>query len=66
MNKLGAIFSAVLLMIASMARGEDAALERTEDVIYGRKSGAALTMDVFTPPKPNGLGVVHVVSGGWI
>jgi acetyl esterase/lipase len=38
---------------------------RTRDVIYGRKFGLALTMDVFTPKKANGLGVIHVVSGGW-
>lgn len=39
---------------------------RTEDVIYGRKFGMALTMDVFTPTKnANGAGVVFVVSGGW-
>ena len=30
---------------------------RVEDVIYGRKDGIALTMDVFTPTaKPNGRG----------
>jgi acetyl esterase/lipase len=39
--------------------------KRTEDVIYGRKYGVALTMDVFTPEKPNGAAVVMVVSGGW-
>ena len=39
---------------------------RTEDVVYARKSGTALTMDVFTPKKDaNGLGVILVVSGGW-
>lgn len=38
---------------------------RTQDVIYGRKYGLALTMDVFTPKKANGLGVIYVVSGGW-
>lgn len=38
---------------------------RTEDVIYGRKDGLAMTLDVFTPPKPNGRGVIHCVSGGW-
>src|SRR5262245_56391087 len=38
-----------------------------EDVIYGRKFGTALTMDVFTPKEgANGLGIVFVVSGGWI
>ena len=39
---------------------------RKEDVIYGRKYGTALTLDVFTPKKgANGAGVVFVVSGGW-
>jgi acetyl esterase/lipase len=38
--------------------------ERTE-LIYGRKYGLAMTMDVFRPEQPNGLGVIFVVSGGW-
>lgn len=38
---------------------------RKEDVIYGRKFGLAMTMDVFTPKKANGLGVIFCVSGGW-
>ncbi|MGI8965369.1 MAG: prolyl oligopeptidase family serine peptidase [Limisphaerales bacterium] len=40
--------------------------KRTEDVIYGRKFGTALTLDIFQPEKPNGCGIVFVVSGGWI
>jgi acetyl esterase/lipase len=37
-----------------------------EDVIYGRKHGVSLTMDVFTPKaKTNGAAVIMVVSGGW-
>lgn len=35
---------------------------RQSDVIYGRKYGLALTMEVFVPVRPNGLGVVWVVS----
>jgi len=35
------------------------------DVIYGRKFGTALTMDVFTPRKTNGAAIVWVISGGW-
>ena len=39
---------------------------RQEDVIYGRKFGTALTLDVFAPKeKANGAGVIFVVSGGW-
>ncbi|HWG47238.1 MAG TPA: SMP-30/gluconolactonase/LRE family protein [Gemmataceae bacterium] len=40
---------------------------RTRDVIYGHKSGIALTMDVFTPKKGgNGAAIVLIVSGGWV
>jgi len=35
------------------------------DVIYGRKHGMALTLDVFRPAQPNGLGIILCVSGGW-
>ncbi|MEX2187806.1 MAG: alpha/beta hydrolase [Pirellulales bacterium] len=51
-------------------RAADAELSRTEDVIYGRKWGMALTMDVFRPAanqdvKPNGAGLIFCVSGGF-
>ena len=36
----------------------------TEDVIYGRKFGTALTLDVFEPAKKNGAAVLWMVSGG--
>jgi acetyl esterase/lipase len=39
--------------------------KRTEDVIYGRKFGTALTMDVFEPEKTNGYGIIFMVSGGF-
>jgi acetyl esterase/lipase len=35
-------------------------------LIYGRKYGLALTLNVFRPREnPNGLGIVFVISGGW-
>ncbi len=43
----------------------DANFKRTEDVIYGRKFGTALTLDIFQPSKPNGLAIISLVSGGW-
>ena len=55
------------LALAPAALGQDAPT-RTEDVIYGRKYGLALTMDVFAPKdreKANGRGVIWCVSGGW-
>jgi acetyl esterase/lipase len=55
-----------LLLAAPLLRAADpAAFKRQEDVIYGRKFGVALTMDVFQPEHTNGLGIVFVVSGGW-
>ncbi len=45
---------------------ESPLFKRTTDVIYGRKHGTALTMDVFTPSKNSrGVGIIWVVSGGW-
>ncbi len=35
------------------------------DLIYGRKDGMALTLDVIRPEKQNGAGIVLVQSGGW-
>src|SRR5262245_10967072 len=37
-----------------------------KDVIYGRKFGMALTLDVLKPAKANGKAVIFVVSGGWV
>lgn len=39
---------------------------RTQDVIYGRKFGTCLTLDVFTPAQANGIGLIFLVSGGWL
>lgn len=39
---------------------------RTQDVIYLKAGGAAFTMDVFKPAKPNKAAVVFMVSGGWV
>jgi acetyl esterase/lipase len=54
-----------VLGAGTTAWGADPAFTRTEDVIYGRKQGVALTMDVFTPRVPNGAAVIWAVSGGW-
>lgn len=39
--------------------------ERIRDVIYTKHDGVALTMDVFKPAKPNGAGIIKIISGGW-
>src|ERR1043165_4489497 len=61
------IFSAALalLTLASAWSQTNLDFKRTEDVIYGRKYGTALTFDVFQPTNTNGLGIILMVSGGW-
>lgn len=38
---------------------------RTQDVIYLKKDGFALTYDIVTPKKQNGAAVAIMMSGGW-
>ncbi|MDB6020738.1 MAG: Alpha/beta hydrolase protein [Pedosphaera sp.] len=54
-----------LLVISPAWSQTNADFTRTEDVVYGRKFGTALTLDVFQPKTPNGIGIIFVVSGGW-
>jgi acetyl esterase/lipase len=57
---------ALLLTGPAFCVADDESFTRQSDVIYGRKHGMALTLDVFKPKeKPNGAGVVWTVSGGW-
>jgi acetyl esterase/lipase len=56
------------LLVIPTARAADAPnYNRQQDVVYGRKFGVALTLDVFTPTAvpPNGAAAIFVVSGGW-
>lgn len=55
----------VLCSIADLFPADAPGYTRTEDVIYGRKFGTALTLDVFRPAAPNGYGLLFMVSGGW-
>lgn len=63
--------SLVCLIAGSLALSAAAQAEesytRQEDIIYGRKFGTALTMDVFTPKQgANGAAVILCISGGWV
>lgn len=55
-------FATVAILGSALCRGETVI---TPDVVYGHKLGLAMTMDVFAPEKPNGAGVLFMVSGGW-
>lgn len=66
MNVLPRLLALLLLAGLVPARAQTPAeFTRTEDVVYGRKFGVALTLDVIQPAKPNGYGIVSMISGGW-
>jgi acetyl esterase/lipase len=52
-----------IALVASLQAADN--YTRTEDIIYGRKFGVALTLDVFQPEKPNKAAVLFMVSGGF-
>jgi acetyl esterase/lipase len=67
LTQTGRLACLVLCLIASLGSGAGAQTSapttaRQSDVIYGRKFGVALTMEVFSPATRNGIGVVWVVS----
>jgi arylsulfatase A-like enzyme/acetyl esterase/lipase len=57
----------LLLTVTALRAQSDASLglRRTADVIYTKHDGVALTLDVIQPAKPNGAGIIRIVSGGW-
>ena len=60
------VLATSLLSFSSGFAVDEPTFSRQEDVIYGRKDGTALTLDVFRPKaKPNGAAIVMVVSGGF-
>ena len=40
-------------------------VQRTDAIVYGQRGDRELGLDVIKPAKPNGLGVLMLVSGGW-
>ncbi len=59
------LFLLALALVSVPAQAAAPAFTRTEDVVYGRKFGTALTLDVFRPERPNGAAVFFMVSGGF-
>jgi acetyl esterase/lipase len=64
MKKLLLVYPILLTLSGAWAQ-TNLDFKRTEDVIYGRKFGTALTLDIFQPRKTNGVGIILLVSGGW-
>ena len=60
-----ALALAVAVVVGSVWIYFHPAIERTDGVVYSHRQGQNLTLDVVRPTKPNGLGVLLMVSGGW-
>ncbi len=61
------VFAALLFTLAGVSvQAQNEEPTRVQDVVYGHKLGVALSMDVFKPAKPSGIGVIWMVSGGWV
>lgn len=61
-----AAIAATVLALSLDVLAQAAPPRITPDVVYGHKDGLAMTLDVYTPPNPNGAGVLFMVSGGWV
>ena len=57
---------AAVIVLAGSSPAFDEENARIRDVVYGHKYGMALTLDVLKPTKPNGAGVIFMVSGGFV
>jgi acetyl esterase/lipase len=61
----------IRVSFSALSAAEGPASSRTEythtaDLVYGRKFGMALTLDVFAPARANGAGILFLMSGGWV
>jgi len=60
-----ATFVTLLLAVTTVVPNPSAAeFIQKKNIVYGHKDGLGLLMDVFTPGKQNGAGVIWTVSGG--
>ena len=61
------LLACLALVAAAPSHAASPTYTRTEDVVYGRKFGTALTLDVFQPTAvaPNGYAIIAIISGGW-
>lgn len=55
----------VVLLAGSLWWYLNPAVQRTNAIKYGQRGDRTLSLDVIKPTKPNGYGVLVLVSGGW-
>ena len=62
---LGALVALLAVTVAALWIYFHPSIERRERLVYGKRLGHDLTLDVVRPHHPNGLGIALMVSGGW-
>ena len=62
---LAAIILVALLCVSLVWLYFHPRLQVISAVVYGHRQGRDLTLDVLRPAKPNGIGILLMVSGGW-
>ena len=63
------MLACIVILLATVAGGLwwyfHPAVQRTNAIAYGQRGKRTLALDVFKPAKPNGAGVLLLVSGRW-
>jgi acetyl esterase/lipase len=62
---LGALVLLVSITVGSIWIYFHPSVNRVDGLVYGRRHGQSLAVDVVRPAKPNGIGVALIMSGGW-
>ncbi len=62
-----AVVIGLLCIVNTTTQAQESWRKITPDVVYGHKAGMALTFDVIEPTKnKNNVGLLFMVSGGWV
>lgn len=63
MHRLFLLFA---LLCTQISLAQDTTSYTSQEIIYGRKDGLAMTMVVLTPKKTNQRGIISLMSGNWV
>jgi acetyl esterase/lipase len=66
-RRASAVVAVLMLSAPFTARAAAVEVDVLPDLVYGRKDGLAMTLDVFKPKSgANGAAILDMVSGGWV
>jgi len=62
---MGAVLLVLIVSVGSVWIYFHPSFQMINGLVYGQRQSKDLTLDIVRPAKPNGFGVVLMVSGGW-